>query len=850
MNKNLWKDLQPHVIAIGIFLIVSVIYCLPALQGMVIQQHDMEGWRGMAQQSFEYKEKYGHFPLWTNSVFGGMPTFQIINESRHEIHLGWLHHVITLFLPSPASLFFLACVGMYILSLSLKIRSWIGVLISLAYSFSTYSIILVVVGHTTKFSSMGYAPALIAGIILLMQRRYMLGFIVTLIFNTLLFFQNHVQIAYYTYLIIGCLAVAFLIKELKKPDWKHISKVAGLGIVALVMGVLSYSAVLIPTYDYSRETMRGGRSELSSSRESDQQSKGLNREYAFAWSYGITETFTFIVPRIFGGSTGNVANNEPVSEFPEDTRAAEILSTQAGMSPEQSKGFLMSHAYWGPQELGTSAPVYFGAVLMVLFIAGLVFYKGWHKGWLLAATILGIFLAWGKNFPAFNNFMFDYFPFYNKFRAPSMSLIIPQLTMAVIAGLGLERLMSAEFNSETIKKFKKLLYITGAVAAVLAILYFTLDYKGSRDNDLRESLMQSVLQSMSRGGQPTDQMQQQASTFASSITNALKEDRKALYGADLLRSLAFIAITLGVLYAVVRKKLAATSAILIIIGLNLIDLLGVGSRYLTHNNYVEEDLFEQVFIPNAADLQIKQDTGYFRVFDQSAGVSPFNSSRASYHHNNVGGYHPAKLGLYNDLITHQLATGNMQVYNMLNTKYFIMDNPATNRPVAQLNEDAFGPVWLVKGLHVAKNADDEMEALRTVNLRDSAVIDQRELAKIDGTPVWDSTAIIQLVAHQNEELRYQFKSANDQFAVFSEIYYPNGWKAYIDGNEAEIIRVNYVLRGLMIPAGEHTIEFKFESTAFKTGDMITLVIGILSILIILAGCFLWWKDYKRKVKEA
>lgn len=846
MNKNLWKELQPHVIAIGVFLVVSVIYCLPALQGMVIQQHDMEGWRGMAQQSFEYKEKHGYFPLWTNSVFGGMPTFQIINESRHEIHLGWLHHVITLFLPSPASLFFLACIGMYILAITLKIRNWIAVLISLAYSFATYSIILVVVGHTTKFSSMGYAPALIAGIILLTQRKYTLGFMVTLLFNTLLFFQNHVQIAYYTYLIIACIGVTYLISQLKQPDWKHIGKAAGLGVVAIVMGVLSYSAVLIPTYDYSRETMRGGRSELSTSTESDQQSKGLNREYAFAWSYGISETFTFIVPRIFGGSTGNVANNEPLSEFPDETKAGEILSSQAGMSPDQTKGFLMGYAYWGPQELGTSAPVYFGAVLMLLFIVGIVFYKGWHKGWLIAATILGIMLAWGKNFPAFNNFMFDFFPFYNKFRAPSMALVIPQLTIAVLAGLGLQQFFSEEKNNESLKKLKRVAIITGVVVAVLGAMYFTFDYKSSRDNALRENLSQSVLQSMARGGEPTDQMHQQASSFANSITNALKDDRKSLFGKDLLRSVIFIGLALGLLYLAYQKKLTISTAIFLLIGLNMADLMGVATRYLTHKNYVDKEIFEDVFIPNAADLQIQQDTGYFRVFDQSGGVSPFNSSRASYHHNNVGGYHPAKLGLYNDLISNQLATGNMQVYNMLNTKYFIVDNPANNRPVAQLNPNAFGPVWLVQGIAVVNNADEEMAALNTVNLQDSAVADAREFEKIKSQPIYDSTATIQLVSHQNEELVYSYRASSPQFAVFSEIYYPNGWKAFIDGKEAEIIKVNYVLRGLMLPEGEHEIVFKFESESFKTGDRITLIIGILSILILIGGSFLVWKDYRKK----
>lgn len=852
MKKSLWQSFQPHIIAIGIFFLISCIYCLPAFQGMVIQQHDLEGWKGMAQQSFEYKERYGHYPLWTNSLFSGMPTFQIINESKHNITIAHLHHLFTFFLPEPASLFFLACVGMYILAVVLRMKSWIGILISLAYSFATYSAILVVVGHTTKFSSMAYAPALLAGLILLSQRKYVLGFVTSLLFATLLFFQNHVQIVYYTVIIAICLAIGYLISSRKQADYAHLGKAAGLALLAGVLGMLSYAAVLFPTYDYAKETMRGGRSQLTSSaQQSDKSSGGLSRDYAFAWSYGIAETFTVVVPRIFGGSSGNVANNEPLSEFPRDSRASGLLAEQAGMSPEQSEGFLMRSAYWGPQNLGTSAPVYLGAVMITLFIFGLVFYTGWHKGWLIAATIIGILLAWGKNFSALNYFLFDYLPYYNKFRAPSMALVIPQLTVPVLAGLGLQQLLYGENTSEFIrKKFRLASYIVGGLSLVLVLLYFTLDYKSLNDGAFRDSLYSGMLQQMARGGQPAPEMEQQAGSFASSITNALKEDRRALYGGDLLRSFLFIALTLGILYMCSSNKLKANTAVIALAVLSMIDLFGVDTRYLTHKNYVDKEIFEEVFIPNAADLQIKQDTGYYRVFDQSGGVSPFQSSRASYHHNSVGGYHPAKLGLYNDLIENQLAQGNMQVYNMLNTKYFIMDNPANRQAVAQLNPEAFGPVWFTKGFHSVANADEEMQALGSVNLRDSTVIESAELAKISVQFTYDSAAGIQLLQQVNDQIRYTSSAAAPQFAVFSEVYYPNGWKAFIDGKEAEIIRVNYLLRGLQVPAGNHTIEFKFEPKSFQIGDTIMLIVGIISILALLYGIFFEWRKYQQANRPA
>ncbi|MGZ5254420.1 MAG: YfhO family protein [Flavitalea sp.] len=847
MKHSLWQRLTPHVIAIAIFFVVSVIYCFPSLQGMVVEQHDVQGWKGMAQQSFEYKEKYGTFPLWTNSLFSGMPATQIALESQYNITIAWLHHLFTLFLPQPASLFFLACIGFYVLCVTLRLKNWIGIFSSLGYAFASYNAIITAVGHTTKFASMGYTPAVLAGLILLANRKYWLGFIVTLIFSTLMFYQNHVQIVYYSLLIAICLGVSFAIRAFKEKDMLHFGKTVGLALVASVMGVLSYAVMLLPTYDYSKETMRGGKSELTiGQEEGNKTAGGLDKDYAFNWSYGIAETITGLVPRAFGGSSGTVVNGESVSEFGDDTKTSEILAERTGMQEEQADSYAKSFpAYWGPQP-NTSGPVYFGAVVLVAFLFGLVFYKGWHKGWIIAATILGILMAWGKNFSGFNYFLFDYLPLYNKFRAPSMSLVIPQLTIPLLAGLGLQALFYADEKIESFdKKLKNSLIGIGALALIAVAMYFMLDYTSDKDAMLKEGLSSQMLQSVAQGQQPTPQMQTQANEFASGVVTSLKADRRSLYGSDLLRSLIFMAIAVALIYFTIRKKITANVAIIALSVVSFIDLIGIDLRYLSKRNYVPEEQLLSIFNPTPADLEIKRDTGYFRIYDQTDQQNgPYMSSRASYHHNSVGGYHPAKLALYDDLIKQQLSKGNMQVFNMLNTKYFIGVNPQNGQAMVQPNPEALGPVWFVKTIKYVNSADEEMKALDSFNARDTAIMDKREQSKVTAQPGFDSAATIRLVENRNDYINYESRSGSNQFAVFSEIYYPNGWKAFLDEKEVPIAKVNYVLRGLSVPAGNHKIEFRFEPAAYKTGNMISLIIGIISILLVAYGAYREYKIYK------
>lgn len=846
MKNSIWQKIQPHAIAIGIFLVVSCLYCLPALKGLKLNQHDSINWRQLAQHSIEFKEKYGHYPLWSNGYFSGMPAYQIMMESKHNVGIAHLHHLFTLSLPDPIGLFFLACIGFYILSVTMGLRTWVAILASLAYAYCSYSAACITAGHVTKFASMGYAPAVLAGLLLLIQRKYVLGFLATLTFSTLMFYQNHPQICYYTLLIAACMGVAYLIKAVREKLFKHVAIVAGLAIIAVVIGASAYAVVLYPTSDFSKESIRGGRSELTDTTKSKNNKTigGLDKDYAFNWSYGKAETFTVIVPRIFGGSSPSQHNNE----IGENSKTAEVIAEKTGMPDDQAVDFArgIASGYWGAQP-STSGPVYFGAIICGLFILGLFIYRGWHLGWIVAATIISIVLSWGSNLSGINYFLFDHLPFYNKFRAPAMSLVMAQITFPLLAALALEKLIQAkESGTLSWKSLKPAVYTIAVVGILLIGLYFSFDYKNPEsDTQTSQYLTQLMLQQGApQGQQPAPEMEQRANDFGRSVVRAIQDDRRSLFGGDLIRTLVLMLLAGGVIYGYVRSKLNLMMTLLLLNALNLFDLIGVDLRYLSHKNYEEEET-PQDFTPNRADLQIKQDTGYYRVLDQASG-SPFFNSRASYFHNSVGGQVPARLGLYDDLITRQLMRGNMQAYNMLNTKYFIVVNPADRQPIAQQNPDALGAAWLVKEIRYVNNADEEMKALDNFEPKDVAIADKREKDKVTLTPQYDSTATISLVSNRNDNIVYQFNAASNQFAVFSEIYYPRGWKAFIDGKETPIVKVNYTLRGLPVPAGKHTIEFKFEPEAFITGDRISLISGIFSIIALLAGIAWLWIDYRKK----
>lgn len=837
-----FKKLVPHAVAVGIFLIVSIVFCLPVFQGMAINQSDMSQVGGMAHQSKVFYEANGHYPLWINSLFGGMPAYQIIIGGTHSITLNWFHKLFTGFLPQAPGLFFLACISFYILSQILKVKPWIGIMGALAYSFVSYNAILIEVGHITKFAAMGYAPMLVGGIILLTEKKYILGFLITLLSATLIMNQNHVQVVYYIFIVLVCFGVFFLINSIKNKEFTHFLKTVGLAVVAATLALLSFATIFMPTQEFAKETMRGGRSELTLGEKpediTNKTKGGLNKDYAFQWSYGIGETFTFILPNYMGSNSGP----KPLGE-----KSKTIEGLASSGLPEQVVNNMYGSfsAYWGEQP-GTSGPVYFGAIICMLFIASLFFVNKKYVGWLLTATIIGIVLAWGSNFKLVNYFLFDYLPFYNKFRAPSMAMIIPQLTMIILAILALQEIFYSDIEKE--KLLKKLKYTGIGIATVITFLafnYMSADFRGVSDGARMENMEQYVSQVIAQGKPASAEITSQAKTMVNDFKKNLVEDRKDIYLNDFLRMLLFLSIGGAIIWLVATKKIAASVATILLAIFSFADIILVSNRYLNKENFVPYDEFAGERTPTAADNQILADKSHFRVFNQVGG-DPFQDAQTSYFHNSVGGYSPVKLGLYQDIITHQLSKGNFPAFNMLNTKYIIAQNPQTGQPMVQQNPDAAGNVWFVKNIQYVNNANEEMLALDSLKVKETVVIDNREKAKVTLEPQYDTTAKIRLLENKNDLIYYESSSTSNQFAVFSEIYYPKGWKAYIDDKETPIVKVNYLLRGLSVPAGNHKIRFEFKPASYILGNRLSLISGIISFILLFAGLFLLYKQSNKK----
>jgi hypothetical protein len=836
------KKLVPHIIAVAIFALVAIIFCKPSIEGKVLNQHDTQGWKGMAQQSFEVKEKTGKFPLWTNSMFGGMPTFQIAAEPVSNIGaaIEVIRKAISLWLPEPVSFFFLASLCFYILCIVLGASPWVAIFGGLAYAYSTYNPIIISVGHNTKMMSIAYAPMVIAGLMLLFQKKYLVGFLITTLFAAFIIGQSHLQVVYYLIIIAACIAIANFINAVKEKEIAHSLKASALGLTAGIIGLGVCAVSILPTYDYSKETMRGGISQLTLNSDDSSTNKtkgGLDKDYALRWSVGKMETFTLMVPGLFGGSNGgneHSASSKMVEKFGE-----------IGVPEENAMGAVNGYSYWGSMSSlseTTSGPVYLGAIICFLFILGLFYLKGWHKWWVVAASIIGILLAWGSNLMSFNSFLLDYLPFYSKFRAPSMALIIPQICIPVLATLTLSKLVN---EIDFAASYKKL--VRGAIAALavlvfIGVFWFTADYSGKADKDIKKDFVQNFSRSQP-GQQASPQALQQAEEMSKDLMSALRADRKNEAGSDLLRTILLIAVAGFVIWLLLKKKLTPIIATIALTVLSLFDLMSVDKRYLSYDNFREAEEVTDAFTPSPADQQILQDPDHanFRVFHQSGNFS--QESLTSYHHNSIGGYSPAKLGLYQDLIEHQISKGNMSVFNMLNTKYFISQD-ANGRPIAQQNPGAFGPCWLVKGIKFVNSANNEMLALDSTNLRDTAIVNESFKPDIKQLPEYDSTASIKLSERQNDKITYAFNAVAPQFAVLSEIYYNRGWNAYVDGQKAGYIKVNYALRGIALPAGKHSVEFKFEPNAYYIGNTISVWCTILVYLTIIVTLLFWFKKNK------
>ena len=851
MKQINFKQVLPHVVAVVIFLLLSVILTKPALDGKAVQQSDVIQWRAMANQSIEFNEKHGHLPKWTNSMMGGMPGYQIALGPKKpvNIHLGYIQNIVTLGLPKPVFYLFLTAICFYLLCIVIGINPWIGILGGIAYSYCSYNPVLIAGGHDTKLLSMAYAPAVLAGMQLIFKRNYWMGAAILLISGVLLLGQNHQQIVYYTLLMAVFCTVPFIIKCIKEKNIKHL---AVSGLISVAMGALILGTMAFgywPTYEMSKETMRGGRSELTQKDKKNETKGGLDKDYAFQWSYGKAETMTLLVPNAFGGSSAEGLG--------EESKAIAVLQENGQTLPQAfvQDIYQKSPMYWG-ELYNTQGTVYFGAIICLLFLFGAFLSKSEHRWWLVALTVFGIVLAWGKNFEAVNYFLFDHLPFYKKFRAPSMALVIPQLSVALLAVIFLNEFVKTE-KEKLQQIFKKCLYITGGTVAVIVLFYFFADFTNTATAELRKNI--------------NDALQGKGTDFTRSYFTALKSDRQAFYLSDMWRTLGFIVVTIGVLFLYAKKLIKPAIVYAALILFCAIDLLGVSKRYLKEENFIDPVDLENSYADTRADLQLKTDTSYYRVlnlaFQSQDGYridvnNSFNDALASYKHNTIGGYSPAKLGLYQDLIERQIyqniqgwganpaAKDSFPVLNMLNMKYVIVpDQRDPKQTQAVINPFAMGNCWLVKEVKFVKNADEEMNALNSFDPLQVAFVDERFKAAVPFMPVYDSSAYIKFIENTNDEIKYEFNAATNQFAVFSEVYYPSGWEAYIDGKKTPYCKTNYALRGLAIPAGKHTIEFIFDPASVRIGESITRYSYIFAVLFILLCFFMAWKNRNNSTSD-
>lgn len=820
MKNPLLQKILPHFIAVLIFLIVSVLFCKPALEGDVLNQHDNVGWKGMAQNSFEYKEKHGHFPLWNPNLFSGMPNYQVAMEGKSV--LPNLIKIFSLGLPKPINFFYLACICFYMLCLALRIRPIIGMLAGLGFAFSTYNPVIVAAGHDTQMLATAFMPLLIAGLIFTYEKKYWLGLALTTYATFQQIGVNHIQVSYYTFLIAIAITLCYVYVWIKNKDWKHLGIAAAITIVSAIIGIAGNALMLKTTSEYAKYTMRGGKNiSIEGDTVKVAKTSGLDTSYAFEYSLGTAETVTLLMPNAFGGSSSRPAG--------EDSKVVGKLIDK-GIPENQAIQFAASlPGYWG--KLSTSGPAYLGVIICLLGLIGFVVLKKPIRWGLLAITILGLFMAWGKYFAGFNVFLFEHLPFYNKFRAPSFAQVIPQFAIGVAAALALQYLLFDEKIKDSFKAdFKKVLYTVGGLFALLALMYLMMDYKAPHDNELLASLSE----------------QTKSNEIGSAVLSGLKADRKAMFGGQLVRAAGFAILLLGVLYAYLKNWIKPMIAGIILLFISTLELTTVSHKYLDEEYYVSPDEYTSTnFAPTQIDQQILQDKDpNFRVFNMSGG-NPYAESRTSYFHKSIGGYHPAKLRIYQDIIEKYLSARPTEaILNMLNTKYIVVQDPQNGQPALLPNPQAFGPCWLVKNVKLVDDQVASIIAIGKTNLKDTAIV-EKSFSKNIVQPQADSTSSIKMTKFDNDAIEYEANCNGPQFAVLSEVYYPVGWNAYIDGKKVEYVNANYILRGISIPAGKHTVKFVFEPESVKSGTSIMFISSIIILIIFVGGLFMAWRDGRK-----
>ena len=827
-----YKKFLPDVVVVLVFAIISFAYFLvPVTQGKILFQHDASAGVGSAQELTEYQNRTGETTRWTNSIFGGMPTYQMSPSYQSTDGLSQVMNAYHLWLPDNVWFLFAYLLGFYILLRAFDFRQTLAALGSIMWAFSSYFLIIIAAGHLWKVMALAYLPPMIAGIVLAYRGRYLSGFIVTALFTAFEIKANHVQMTYYYLFIILFMVIAYLVKAVREKQLAGFMKSTGVVAAAAVIGIAINLSSLYHTWQYQKESMRG-KSELVKKDAANQTSSGLDRDYITQWSYGIDETLTLLVPNAKGGATVPLSKNA--------TAMAKADPQIQSMIPQLYDAIPQ---YFGTQP-GTSGPVYVGAFVLFLFILGLFIVRGSMKWALLAATVLSVLLAWGHNFMGFTNFFLDYIPMYAKFRTVASILVIAEFTIPLLAALALKKIVD---EPEVLTKQMKFVYTSLALTAGVALLIA-----------LFPGMMEPFVSDQER--QMITSIQGMDGNTANTILANIAAMREAMVSADAWRSVIVILIGFALLFLYKMKKLRADYMVICMAVLCLVDMWQVDKRYLNDEMFVPKSERDMPHQATSTDLAIMKDKSLdYRVLNLASNT--FNENETSYFHKSIGGYHPAKLRRYQEMIDAYIAPemqktmqaiaaagGNMQavdgvkifpVLNMLNTKYFILPlQGGTTAPIQ--NPYAQGNGWFVNKLSYVDDANAEYAEVGKIDVRHEAVADKKFEVALGQAKANDSTAIVKLDKYEPNNLQYTVNSKNGGVVVFSEIYYP-GWTATIDGQPAELGRVNYILRAVSVKPGKHTVVLDFHPTSISTTETIAYIAIVILLLAIAGAGYMEWR---------
>lgn len=809
MNKFFSENKKSLGIVLGIvaFAIITLVYFSPIIQGKRIKQHDIEMHKGMSKEIVDYKAQTGEQSLWTNSMFGGMPAWNI-NAPQNSNLMTYLNKLLSAGFPHPIGAVFISMLGFFILLLVMDCKVWVSFIGALAYGFTSYMFIIIGAGHNSKAMAMAYMAPVIAGILLTYKGKYLWGAVLTAIALALEVRAGHLQITYYLLLIVICLVIAEFVETIKNKKYLEFFKASGILVGVAIVAIMTCTTTLYANYEFGKETMRG---KPVLTKDVENQTTGLDRDYVTQWSYGIGETWSLMIPNVKGGASAYIGTKNEALDAA-DSRFRSSIAQQS--------------AYWGDQP-GTSGPVYVGAIVCFLFVLGLFIVKGKYKWALLAATVLSILLSWGKNFMGFTDFFLDYVPGYNKFRAVSMTLVIAEVCMPLLAFLALAELLK---KPDLLKKNMKYFWISLGITGGICILFYALPQ--TFFNFLNQS-ENAQFQQLTKG---------QDGAMYQMFATQLENVRIAIFRKDTSRSLLFIVLAAMIILLNIKGKVKQNVMFASLAVLVVADMFTIDRRYLNDDNFIDKRKFDKPFTMSEIDKQILNDKSLdYRVINLATNT--FNDASTSYFHKSIGGYHGAKLRRYQDVINHYLSnTGDenfFKVLNMLNTKYIIY--PKDNKLSYYPNFEAFGNAWIVSDIQWVTSPNAEIDAIATTDVKNVAIVNDEFKSLLGNFNATPAEGTIKLIDYKPNQLTYTFDSSKDELVVFSEIWTKKGWTLKIDGVGSPLFRSDYILRSAIIPAGQHEIVMRYEPSIWKIGNTIQIISSLLLLLSAAVAIFMTFK---------